>query len=66
MSLAKAPELASAVVVGTGLIGTSIALALRERGVWVGLAVSTCISSLTTRGIAPGTAISLAHSRGTS
>jgi prephenate dehydrogenase len=31
-------ELARAVVVGTGLIGTSIALALRERGVWVGLA----------------------------
>ena len=30
-------ELASAVVVGTGLIGTSIALALRERGVAVGL-----------------------------
>jgi prephenate dehydrogenase len=30
-------ELASAVVVGTGLIGTSIALALRERGVTVGL-----------------------------
>ncbi len=28
----------SAVVVGTGLIGTSIALALRERGVRVGLA----------------------------
>ena len=32
------PELASAVVIGTGLIGTSIALALRERGVAVGLA----------------------------
>ena len=30
-------ELGSAVVVGTGLIGTSIALALRERGVAVGL-----------------------------
>ena len=35
---APAPQLASAVVVGTGLIGTSIALALRERGVQVGLA----------------------------
>jgi len=34
----KPPELHSAVVVGTGLIGTSIALALRERGVRVGLA----------------------------
>jgi len=33
-----APQLSSAVVVGTGLIGTSIALALRERGVRVGLA----------------------------
>ena len=32
------PELRSAVVVGTGLIGTSIALALRERGVRVWLA----------------------------
>ena len=32
------PELRSAVVIGTGLIGTSIALALRERGVAVGLA----------------------------
>jgi prephenate dehydrogenase len=32
------PELRSAVVVGTGLIGTSIALALRERGVRVALA----------------------------
>jgi prephenate dehydrogenase len=32
------PELRSAVVVGTGLIGTSIALALRERGVAVSLA----------------------------
>ena len=32
------PELRSAVVVGTGLIGTSVALALRERGVTVGLA----------------------------
>ena len=31
------PGLDSAVVVGTGLIGTSIALALRERGVRVGL-----------------------------
>jgi prephenate dehydrogenase len=36
---AEAPlELGSAVVVGTGLIGTSIALALRERGVRVTLA----------------------------
>ena len=35
----RAPaELGSAVVIGTGLIGTSIALALRERGVAVGLA----------------------------
>ena len=33
-----APQLGSAVVVGTGLIGTSIALALRERGVRVALA----------------------------
>jgi prephenate dehydrogenase len=32
------PELNSAVVVGTGLIGTSVALALRESGVAVGLA----------------------------
>jgi prephenate dehydrogenase len=32
------PKLRSAVVIGTGLIGTSIALALRERGVPVGLA----------------------------
>ena len=32
------PELRSAVVIGTGLIGTSIALSLRERGVAVGLA----------------------------
>ena len=31
------PELTSAVVIGTGLIGTSIALALREWGVAVGL-----------------------------
>jgi prephenate dehydrogenase len=31
-------QLRSAVVIGTGLIGTSIALALRERGVTVGLA----------------------------
>jgi prephenate dehydrogenase len=31
-------DLASAVVIGTGLIGTSIALALREHGVTVGLA----------------------------
>ena len=30
-------ELASAVIIGTGLIGTSIALALREHGVAVGL-----------------------------
>ena len=31
------PELTSAVVVGTGLIGTSVALALRDCGVRVGL-----------------------------
>src|SRR2546421_5274750 len=35
---AREADVASAVVVGTGLIGTSIALALRERGVRVGLA----------------------------
>ena len=49
------PELRSAVVVGTGLIGTSIALALRERGVRVWLADRDPASARLAEDIGAGT-----------
>jgi prephenate dehydrogenase len=52
-----APQLASAVVVGTGLIGTSIALALRERGVRVGLADRDPASARLAADIGAGTVV---------
>jgi prephenate dehydrogenase len=49
-----APVLASAVVLGTGLIGTSVALALRERGVTVWLEDREAASAELAAGIGAG------------
>jgi len=51
------PGLGSAVVVGTGLIGTSIALALRERGVRVALADQDPAAARLAADIGAGTAV---------
>jgi prephenate dehydrogenase len=51
---AGAPVLASAVVLGTGLIGTSVALALRERGLTVWLEDREAASAELAAGIGAG------------
>jgi prephenate dehydrogenase len=51
-------ELRSAVVIGTGLIGTSIALALREQGVAVGLADHDPAAAQLAADIGAGTVLS--------
>jgi prephenate dehydrogenase len=50
-------ELGSAVVIGTGLIGTSIALALRERGVAVGLVDQDAAAAQLAADIGAGTVL---------
>ena len=51
------PELTSAVVIGTGLIGTSVALALRERGVAVGLVDQDAAAAQLAADIGAGTVL---------